>query len=175
MAVSNTTNRIFLIGFMGSGKSHWGKIWAAVNQYSYVDLDEAIVAYEEDSVSSVFEKKGETYFREIESLMLRTFSGKNDKIIIACGGGTPCFNDNMDWMNKNGITVYLKASPAQLMFRLLPEKDKRPIIKNISDDELENFISKKLEEREKYYLQAQIIIPVENATEQTFALNILNK
>jgi shikimate kinase len=160
-------NLFFLIGFMGSGKSHWGKIWSSVYHYSFFDLDDAVVAFEKEPISSIFEKKGEGYFRDSETSILKTFSGKSN-FIIACGGGTPCFNDNMEWMNEHGTTIYMKATPAHLAKRLISEKDKRPVIKNIADDDLENFISKKLEERKNYYSQAKYVIDVSTVSEKTF-------
>ena len=159
--------KIFLIGFMGSGKSHWGKIWAGIHKLSFSDLDEVIETTEKKAITKIFEEKGEEYFREIESATLHSLAN-HENIIIACGGGTPCFHDNMEWMNKNGVTVYLKATPEQLVKRLGNEKQKRPILKNVHDSELENFIEEKLKGRESFYNQAKIILDIENITVETF-------
>src|SRR5438874_11559271 len=119
--------QIFLVGFMGSGKTHWGKIWAEKYKFSFADLDEVIETAEKKPILKIFEEKGEEHFREIESATLRTLAN-DKKRIIACGGGTPCFHQNIQWMNENGITVYLKATPQQLAQRLINEKQKRPIL-----------------------------------------------
>ncbi len=164
---------IFLIGFMGSGKSHWGKIWADEYGYSFIDLDDAIEKYEKKTVGQVFTEKGESYFREIESLILRTFISKTN-LIIACGGGTPCFNDNMEWMNQHGITVYMKATPQQLAERLEKERDKRPVLQQAGEGSFQAFIEKKLEERKNFYEAARITIPVGEISGSTLSEYILN-
>src|SRR5688572_14636881 len=96
--------RIFLIGFMGAGKTYWGKQLAEHWDLPYYDLDEVIVAEEEMAVSDIFSTKGEDYFRERESAILRGLV-KQERFLISCGGGTPCFQDNMDFMNENGTTI----------------------------------------------------------------------
>ncbi len=152
--------KIFLIGFMGSGKTHWGKVWAEKSALEFFDLDKVIEEQEQKTIEDIFDKKGEAWFREKEGAALKTFTAK-DNCIIACGGGTACFNDNMQWMNGNGITVYLSAGPQYIFERVGEEKDKRPLIKNLNPAELLFFIEQKLKERESYYKQAQIILPVE--------------
>lgn len=158
--------RIFLIGFMGSGKSYWGKLWAAANNLAFYDLDEVIEEEEQKSVLDIFEKKGEDYFRVKESTNLRTMSAL-DNCIIACGGGTACFYDNMDWMNENGFTIYLSATPNQLLETIMLEKDKRPLLKKINEAELLFFISQKLDERIPFYRQAKLTLHVEDLNEQS--------
>lgn len=158
--------KIFLLGFMGSGKTYWGKIWANEMNLDFYDLDDLIEKKEARSVGSIFNGSGEKYFREIESETLKATS-RIDNCIIACGGGTPCFNDNLDWMKANGATVYLQSSPGQLTHRLLSEKSKRPLIKNIDDNDLFLFIEQKLHERETFYLRSSYVIPVEKATAAT--------
>ena len=153
-------SKIFLIGFMGSGKTHWGKLWAESSALEFHDLDEVIEQMEQRTVEAIFDKSGEAYFRKKESEVLRNFSGK-DNCIIACGGGTPCFYDNMQWMKENGTTIYLKTSPLQILERVEAEKDKRPLIKNINTAELLFFIEQKLKEREPFYKQAQNILSLE--------------
>lgn len=154
--------KIFLIGFMGSGKTYWGKIWADELKYEFADLDDVIEKKECRSVDTIFNESGEDYFREKESEALQAVSSL-DNIIIACGGGTPCFNDNLQWMQANGATVYLQASPEQLAQRLISEKSKRPLIKNIDDNDLFLFIEKKLHERESFYLQSEFIVSINKA------------
>ena len=106
---SNPAKRFFIIGFMGTGKSNWGKQWAALHNMSFLDLDELIEKAEEKSVVDIFEKAGEDYFRVKETSILRD-QCLQQNTIISCGGGTPCFNDNMAWMNEHGFTIYLSAS-----------------------------------------------------------------
>jgi shikimate kinase len=149
--------KIFLIGFMGSGKTHWGGIWAKGLNISFFDLDKQIEEAEQKTVAEIFEKKGEAYFREKEAAALRSFAEKNN-CIIACGGGTPCFDDNIQWMNENGITIYLQAAPQDILQRVMEEQSKRPLIKNLNEGELLFFIQQKLKEREPFYTQAKIIL-----------------
>jgi len=158
--------QIFLVGFMGSGKTHWGRLWSADNPFSFVDLDHTIEKEEGKTIAKIFEEKGEDYFRQLETTTLRSF-GENENIIIACGGGTPCFNNNMQWMNEHGVTVYLRATPKQLANRLAKEQEQRPLLHSVDKHELENFIEQKLNEREAFYSEAQIIFDEENATVET--------
>ncbi len=151
--------KIFLIGFMGSGKTYWGKIWAEKNGLDFYDLDEIVERQEGKSIAVIFETSGEAYFRKIETEALRIFSEK-ENCIIACGGGAACFNDNMQWMNENGTTVYLSATPQYIFSHVIGEKTKRPLIKKINEAELLFFIEQKLKEREPFYNQAKFILPV---------------
>ena len=160
--------KIFLIGFMGSGKTYWGKIWAQKKSLDFYDLDELIEEKEGRSIATIFEKEGEDYFRKIETEALHIFSEK-DNCIIACGGGAACFNDNMLWMNENGTTVYLAASPQYILSRVKEEKEKRPLINKLNEAELLFFIQQKLKEREPFYTQAKIILPVTELNEDSLA------
>lgn len=171
----NTTpnnNCIFLIGFMGSGKSHWGNIWANANGYTFIDLDEAIEKAESKTVAEIFEQHGEDYFRLLETRMLHRFVNKQNTI-FACGGGTPCFHDNMQWMNDHGTTVYITATSKKILERVLEEQHKRPLLKKMNKAELLFFIEQKLKEREPFYTQAKIILDGENITNQTFKEEIV--
>ena len=149
--------KIFLIGFMGSGKSYWGKKWGQQSGLAFYDLDEVIEKEQGKTISEIFEKDGEDHFRKIETIALHTFSEKA-ACIIACGGGAACFNDNMEWMNENGITVYLSATPAYILSRVKEEKDKRPLINKLNEAELLFFIEQKLKERESFYKLAKITL-----------------
>jgi shikimate kinase len=160
--------KIFLIGFMGSGKTHWGSIWAKDLNISFFDLDKQIEDTEQKTVAAIFEKKGEAYFREKEAAALRTFAQK-DNCIIACGGGTPCFNDNMQWMNQQGTTIYLQSAAKDILQRVLEEQDKRPLIKNLNEAELLFFIQQKLKEREPFYTQAKIVLQTNALANNTLA------
>jgi shikimate kinase len=112
---------IFLIGFMGTGKTHWGKIWAAKTGLPFFDLDDVIEEQENKTIAAIFEQDGESYFRQRETAVLQSFSGYQNSI-ISCGGGTACFNNNMQWMNDNGTTVYLSATAADIIKRVIDER-----------------------------------------------------
>lgn len=159
--------KIFLIGFMGSGKTHWGKIWADKHELPFFDLDEIIEKKEHRSVLDIFEKNGEDYFRFQESVALRTMDTP-DNCIIACGGGAACYADNIDWMNEHGLTVYLHASPNVLLDNIMKEKEKRPLVKHVNEAELLFFIQQKLEDRKPYYEKAKIRMRVEDLSEESF-------
>ena len=161
--------KIFLIGFMGSGKTHWGRVWAKENGVDFYDLDELIEKEERRSVTAIFEENGEHYFREKETEELKNFAEK-ENFLLACGGGAPCFNDNMQWMNDNGTTVYLSASPQYLFEKVIAEKDKRPLIKNLNAEELLSFIQQKLKEREPFYKQAKFTLPANELNKNSLTL-----
>ena len=148
---------IYLIGFMGSGKSYWGKVWAKEYDFAFYDLDEEIEKITGKSISEIFKAEGEEYFRELETNTLHSFKDKSN-YLLACGGGTPCFNNNIDWMNEHGVTVYLNTSPDIIFNRLKDEKEKRPLIKVLSDAQLYSFIQNKIKEREPYYIKAKFIL-----------------
>ncbi|MDQ6761108.1 MAG: shikimate kinase [Bacteroidota bacterium] len=149
--------RIFLIGFMGSGKTHWGRIWAAKNALSFFDLDAEVEKSFKMTVAEIFQKEGEEKFRELERYHLKKFAAKNN-FILSCGGGTPCFGDNLEWMNAEGNVVYLRATPERILKNVTPKIDKRPLLKNVNPSELLFFIEKKLKEREPFYNKARYIL-----------------
>jgi len=152
--------KFFLVGFMGSGKSHWGKIWAQESGLDFFDLDEMIEEREKKSITNIFETDGEDRFREIESKILKSFAAVNN-CIIACGGGTPCYHDNMKWMNEQGTTLYLESTVQQIFDRVLQEQDKRPLVKKLGTSDLYSFIEHKLKEREPFYSKATYSLPTE--------------
>jgi len=159
---------IFLIGFMGSGKSHWGHIWAAKNRLNFFDLDSKIEKAFKMTITEIFEKKGEEKFRELERCHLRKFANKKN-FLLACGGGTPCFSDNLQRMKSQGKVFYLKAEPELLLQQVMHETEKRPVIKKVNPSELLFFIKKKLEEREPYYSQADVILNVDELNENSLS------
>ncbi len=159
---------VFLIGFMGSGKTYWGNIWAKKNGLAFYDLDEVIEKEQHKTIAAIFEKDGEDHFRKIETIALRAFAG-TEKCIIACGGGTACFNNNIQWMNENGNTIYLSATPQYIFDRVLNDKQKRPLINKHNEAELLFFIEQKLNEREPFYNQAKIILPVTELNDNSLA------
>ncbi|MBA2407591.1 MAG: AAA family ATPase [Chitinophagales bacterium] len=149
--------KIFLIGFMGSGKSTVGKQLASLLNYEFIDLDDLIERNEQSTINDIFIMKGEEYFRTKESFYLKSLDPIMNAV-VATGGGTPCFSDNMKWMNEQGITVYLKANISVLSARLNKESDHRPLLKNINENNLPDFITAKLKERERYYLQSKYAV-----------------
>ena len=146
-------DKIFLIGMMGSGKSYWIQKMAKWNKCVGYDLDALIEMNEEKTIAEIFNEDGEDYFRKVEAKILRWFKEKK-KFIIATGGGTPCFQENMHWMKKEGIVIWLDESVEVLVKRLSPEKNKRPLIANLSDAEIAAYIEDKLVERHSFYSQA---------------------
>ena len=165
-------HNIFLIGFMGSGKSHWGHIWALEHGYRFYDLDTQIEKAFKMPVEEIFEKHGENKFREMERYHLRKFENKK-KYLLSCGGGAPCFFDNLDWMKQHGVIIYLKASPEYILNRVMDETSKRPLLKEVNSAELLFFIQKKLQEREPVYLNANHILEVDKLKKDS--LNFLEK
>lgn len=150
--------RVFLMGFMGAGKTTLGKALAKDLGVSFIDLDQYIENRYMKSVSQLFALRGEQGFREIESRLLRE-AGEFDDVIVSCGGSTPLIGDNMDYMLANGQTVYLKCDNGTLLRRLKAARSQRPLIASKSDEELEVFIENETRRREPGYLKAQYICP----------------
>ena len=148
---------VYIIGFMGSGKSTAGKRLAATLGWSFVDLDRKIEEIAGKTIPRIFSQDGEDHFRKTEADALRSF-GQNRNIVISTGGGTPCHGDNMDYMLRTGVTVYLKMTPGQLAKRLLGSSGERPLLKNVPDDRLPGFIEEKLAYREQWYSKANITV-----------------
>ena len=154
--------KIFIIGYMCSGKSTVGKKLARKLNYDFIDLD---IYFEEKyhiSVDDFFKKYGEEDFRKIETQLLNEVLTK-ENIVISSGGGTPCFNENMKLMKKNGVSVYLKMHINSLKDRILNSKKQRPLLKNISKDNIHDFLSDHLSKREVFYQQANFTVKGENA------------
>ncbi|NLX67017.1 MAG: shikimate kinase [Bacteroidales bacterium] len=152
--------RIFIIGYMGSGKTTIGKRLAKVLSLSFIDLDLYIENKYRKTVPALFEEKGEEEFRKIESRSLREVAEFED-VVISTGGGTPCFFDNMDIMNRSGLTIYLEAHPEDLADHLMASKNVRPLIVGKSREELVPYITDHLACREIHYRKAEIIYPID--------------
>ena len=148
---------VYMLGFMGSGKTTAGKKLAASLKWKFIDLDKKIEEKTGLTVGELFATKGEEYFRDIEAAVLRELTFDSN-CVVAVGGGTPCFRDNMDYMLANGYTIYLKLTPAQLAARLKTVSGSRPLLKNIPEEELPDFIEKKLAERSRWYEKSHLIV-----------------
>lgn len=155
--------RIFLIGYMGAGKTTMGKRLSQESGLSFLDLDLFIERRYCKTIRQLFDEKGEDSFREIESKALHEVADFED-IVISTGGGTPCFFDNMTHMNSCGTTVYLKVSPEGLTERIKLCRKTRPVLNDLSEDELDDFIKTSLAERSSFYERAQIIFDAEVMT-----------
>lgn len=153
--------KLFLTGYMGSGKSTLGKAMAAKMEYEFIDLDAFIEAENQQTIPEIFSTKGESEFRTMENNALKKVITM-DNVIVACGGGTPCYYNNMDLMKNNGITVYIKMSADSLVSRLLTAEEKRPLIANKTEEELRKFVARQLEKREDFYQQAQYTVKGKN-------------
>ncbi len=164
---------ICLVGFMGSGKSYIGERLAKLMSYNFVDLDTYIADNEKLTINDIFQKEGENAFRSKENKYLKVlFNEKNT--VIATGGGTPCFHNNMDLMCQNGITIYLYANNTILFSRLKKERMKRPLIANTTDKELFEIIETKVAERSPIYEQAEAIFEIKNLEDDKVIDDIYN-
>ncbi len=150
--------RIFIIGFMGSGKTFWGTRIAEALQIPFYDLDAVIVNEEGMSVSEIFDIKGEEYFRYKEKQMLEDLVASNEHFVLSAGGGTPCFFNNIKFMKRQGKVIWLNTSTSILKQRLMKEKQLRPLLWGISEASLHNYIVRKLGERKMYYEQANLTV-----------------
>lgn len=155
---------IFLVGFMGCGKSYTGRKIAPILGYQYVDMDKAIEVQESMSIKEIFEQKGEAYFRNLEHQYLLDLD-INQNMVISTGGGVPCFFNNMEIMNAKGITIYLNRSKSVVIPRLLQGAHKRPLIQNMDEETLNTFYDSKLAERVPFYEQAQLHVGDANVEE----------
>ena len=149
--------KYYLVGFSGSGKSTYGKVLAEKMGLGFVDLDNMVVQKSGKSITQIFEKDGEESFRKLEyQALLET--EKMENVVIATGGGTSVFNNSMEWMNANGITIYLKLFEGDLKSYLIDDLEERPLLKDLDEPELERYIYENLRERAYFYHQSKIII-----------------
>ena len=152
--------RIIIVGYMGSGKTTVGKALSKDLGIPFYDLDWYIESRMRKTVAQIFAERGEEGFRKIEHNMLHEVA-EFENVIISCGGGTPCFFDNMDYLNGQGETVYLQASPDVLYNHLKMGKTERPLLKNKTPEEMQVFIAEQLEKREPYYSKAKHTLNVD--------------
>ncbi|HMR93049.1 MAG TPA: shikimate kinase [Chitinophagaceae bacterium] len=165
--------KVYLIGFMGSGKTYWGRQLSKRLTLPFFDLDEQITEAEGKSINEVFEQHGEEYFRLREKDILHLLTESHDSFIMACGGGTPCYFNNIEYLNRSGMTIWINTPIPVLAERLLKEKEHRPLLKDLSDEQVKNFISKKFADRRLYYEQASLTVD-ENMSLEHFIENIFH-
>ncbi|MCK9254230.1 MAG: shikimate kinase [Bacteroidales bacterium] len=149
--------KILLLGFMSSGKSVFGKKLASALKLEFYDLDKLIEEKYKISIPSIFSYFDESIFRNLESITLKEFENKNN-FLLSLGGGTPCFNNNLEIIKKLGTSIYIKLDAKSLTHRLINSKTKRPLITNLSEQELLHKVETMLIERENYYSQADLIV-----------------
>jgi shikimate kinase len=144
--------RFYLVGMPGCGKSTFGKRLSFDTAYPLIDLDAEIIKYAGKTIEKIFDEDGENHFREIESSLLKKLSAGKENFIMPTGGGAPCFFDNMEFMNNQGVTLYIKASPEDLKERLSGKGlEKRPLLKHLDEGTLLNALQEKLDARAPYY------------------------
>ena len=166
--------RIFLIGYMGAGKTTIGKSLALQMNLNYIDTDHFIENRYRKKISDIFATEGETRFREIEHRVLLEIS-EYENIVISTGGGLPCFNDNMSIMNNTGITVYIEVPDEELAGRLGMSKNVRPVLKNRTGNELIDFVKDSLIVRKPFYEQAKIRFQVERTVSKKNIESLANE
>lgn len=149
--------RVFLVGYMASGKSTTAKKLAKALGLSVVDLDAEVEKSAGMSIPDIFKQEGEMMFRRREQAELREWLSK-DGFVMATGGGTPCFFESMDEMNGAGTTVYLQMTPKAIVDRVLASKDERPLLKGLTPEKMLEKVAKQLEKREMFYLRAHLIV-----------------
>jgi len=151
--------QIILLGYMASGKSTIGKVVSKMLNINFIDLDDYISEQEKMSVPEIFKMKGEIYFRRIENTYLKEILNSEGNFVLSLGGGTPCYANNMELIkNAHVKSTYIKASINTLVTRLIEEKSKRPLVANLEDEKITEFVAKHLFERRFYYEQAETVI-----------------
>lgn len=167
--------KIVLVGYMGSGKSTIGKEVAKIVGIPFYDLDKIIEDTEKSSIKNIFSSKGEIYFRKIESEIFKTFMENNDDFILALGGGTPCYANNEQILKLEGVSsFYLKGSIDTLSNRLENEKSNRPLLADLSKEELDDYIRKHLFDRGYYYLQSKNTISIVDKSVEEISKEIVS-
>ena len=155
--------KIVLLGYMASGKSTIGREISKKLDMKFIDLDDYISKREKRSISEIFKVKGEIYFRRIESFYLSEILNSKDRFILSLGGGTPCYSNNMELiLNSEASSIYIKAGIKTLVSRLTAEKNKRPLVAELEDDKLLEFVAKHLFERRFFYEQASMTVNTED-------------
>jgi shikimate kinase len=167
-----TLNRIYILGMMGVGKTTTGKKIAHLLGYRFVDLDREIEKHLDKPISKIFEDEGEEHFRKIESEILRSI--KFEKVVIATGGGTPCYFNNMQYIKEHGICIYLKAKAGLILQRIARYPDKRPLLKGLNNDEIKLFIEEKITARAPIYMLSDYVFEIPTTSVETIVKSILS-
>ena len=166
--------KIFLIGFMGCGKTHWGKLLSQKLSVPFFDLDEKVAEQEGKSLNEIFKTDGEEYFRMLEKDVLHLLTESHETFVMACGGGTPCYFNTIDYLKKKGTVVWINCSTDCLYQRLIREKEQRPLIRDMPPGQIKSFIIKKYSSRKIFYQQANVIMPEENITLENMLTKIFH-
>ncbi len=153
--------RIYLIGFMGSGKTYWGRKLGEKLNLPFFDLDEQVVSHEGKPITAIFAENGEEYFRQAEKQALHIITESHESFVMSTGGGAPCYFNNIEYMNSRGTTVWLNTPHDVLFDRLVQEKDTRPLVRDLGDEQLHTFIHRKFADRRIYYEQARVTVAEE--------------
>lgn len=153
--------RIFLLGFMGVGKSTLGRLLAEQLALRFLDFDVLLEEHQQMSISDIFARYGEVYFRKLEHDLLREVVQTNDQFVMGTGGGLPCYNHNMQFMNEQGQTIYLKSDPVAIAGRLGKSTGLRPLIVGKSALELYEYVEETLAKRDQFYAQANLVIDID--------------
>ena len=165
--------KIVLLGYMASGKSTIGREISKKLDMKFIDLDDYISKREKRSISEIFKVKGEIYFRRIESFYLSEILNSKDRFILSLGGGTPCYSNNMELiLNSEASSIYIKAGIKTLVSRLTAEKNKRPLVAELEDDKLLEFVAKHLFERRFFYEQASMTVNTEDKSTEEITTEI---
>ena len=168
--------KIVLVGYMGAGKTAIGKILAEKMSLPFFDLDQLIENEEKKTIATIFDKKGELYFRKLERKCLENFLQVQQNYILALGGGTPCYFDNFKLYQADGITsIYLKANTVTLVTRLVSNLQNRPLLQNLDKESLTEFVAKHLFERNSYYNQVTLIQPTDENSIQEISETLFNQ
>ncbi|MFN4893342.1 MAG: shikimate kinase [Bacteroidota bacterium] len=174
--MTDLPSKIFLIGFMGVGKSHWGKRLSLALNYKFIDLDEEIIQKAGvSSINQLFEEQGEHRFRLLEAAGLQSVCHSSEPSVIACGGGAPCYFDNLQMMKAAGLVIWLKATSAELLPRLIAEKDNRPLIRQLDEASIRSYVEHKMTDRLPYYQQAHRIVLESTLTESDLVQKLLHE
>jgi len=166
---------ISLVGYMGSGKSHISKILSEKINFKLIDLDKEISKRKKLTIPEIFEKKGEIYFRKLERETLEELLATQENLVLSLGGGTPVYYNNMEIINHSSKSIFLRASIVTLSERISKQKEKRPLIANISEEDLPEFIAKHLFERNEFYSKAQFIISTDSKEPEKIVDEIIEK
>lgn len=163
--------RVYLIGYMGCGKTTIGKRLAKSLGWDVIDMDSRIESRYRKTIPDIFASEGEESFRKKERFILEELSAL-ENVVVSTGGGAPCFFDNIDVMNSSGLCVYIRMTPEALAARLKNAKANRPLLKDKTEEELTNFIKEQLEKRRAFYEQARYVIDNDNGTPEEAAAKI---